>query len=118
MCLRWCCIKPTAISEALELIQRAVARKKSTDAEFRNSMGVMLMAAGQRPKGSNGCPSQQAIKLHPAFPGALTNLANLQLDAGRWEEAAVNARKAIALAPRLTEAYSLLGASMFIGGQY
>jgi predicted O-linked N-acetylglucosamine transferase (SPINDLY family) len=100
--------------QALELIQRAVARK-STDAEFRNSMGVMLMAA-QRPKEAMEA-FQQAIKLHPAFPGALTNLANLLLDAGRWEEAAMSARKAIALAPRLTEAYSLLGAAMFIGGR-
>jgi predicted O-linked N-acetylglucosamine transferase (SPINDLY family) len=100
--------------QALELMQRAVARK-STDAEFRNSMGVMLMAA-RRPKEAMEA-FQAAIKLHPAFPGALTNLANLLLDAGKWQEAATAARRAIALAPRLAEAYSLLGAACFIGGQ-
>ncbi len=100
--------------QALELITRAVA-KKPTDAEYRNSMGVMLMAA-RRPKEAM-VAFEAAIRMHNAFPGALTNLANLLLDQGNWEQAAVCARKAIALQPRLIEAYSLLGAAMFIGGR-
>ena len=101
-------------NQGLELMLRAVA-KKANDAEFRNSLGVMLMNARRSQEAQ--LAFEQAIKLHPAFPGALTNLANLLLDGGRWEEAAGYARKAIALQPRLTEAYSLLGAAMFIGGR-
>lgn len=54
----------------------------------------------------------QALRLRPAFPEALTNLARAQRAVGDAAAAADNARQAVALAPGLAEAHIQLGRAL------
>jgi type IV pilus assembly protein PilF len=73
------------IQEALSEFQRAIELDPD-NADARNALGILLHLSFRRPAEAVE-HYQRAIKVRPSFSEARTNLANVYLDQGRYDEA-------------------------------
>jgi tetratricopeptide (TPR) repeat protein len=73
------------IQEALTEFQRAVAQDPD-NADARNALGILLHLSFRRPAEAIE-HYEKALEVRPTFSEARTNLANVYLDQGRYDEA-------------------------------
>ncbi|MBU8899415.1 social gliding motility protein Tgl [Corallococcus sp. H22C18031201] len=73
------------VQDALREFQKALEYNPE-NAEAHNAMGILLHLAFRRPAEAKG-HYEEALKLRPTFSEARTNLANVELDQGRYDQA-------------------------------
>lgn len=102
--------------DAIGLIDRAIAVKKTPAAEFHSNIGLAYRGLGQQ--GDAIRHFERALALKPDYAEAHNNLAAALRDGGRFDAAEPHCRRVVALRPGSASAHFALGAVLQDQGRF